>query len=281
MTVLVSVYITTHNRKDLLIRAIESVLLQDYQNIEIIVADDASSDGTQILMESIVSKYDNVRYFRTETPKGACYNRNVAINNSKGYYITGLDDDDYFGLSRITDLVSEFDEKKYSCISSSIIAFDNKGLKKKVYGYNSTININKLMHFNHIGNQVLTTKKRLVELGGFDESFKSCQDYDLWMRIVGTFGPCKRISKASYYMYIGDTHNRISTSNNKKIGHTQFMDKYVKQMPNSAIRAFKFITKLQVENEIGFTDLITNLSFPILHIQIYTVLKRALIKWKK
>ncbi|EKO3680658.1 glycosyltransferase [Vibrio metschnikovii] len=281
MRKLVSVYITTHNRKELLTRAIKSVLAQDYDNTEIIVVDDASSDGTEVFMETIISKHNNVRYFRTEVPKGACYNRNIAIKNSRGYYITGLDDDDYFSTTRISDLVSEFDEKKYSCISSAIIGFDNNGLKKKVYGYNSIININKLMHFNHIGNQVLTTKKRLIELDGFDESFKSCQDYDLWMRLVGSFGPCKRISKASYYMYIGDAHNRISTSNNKKIGHEQFIHKHMNSMSKSAIRSFTFITKLQVEKEVGVTDLINNFSLPIAHIQIYIIIKRLLLKWKR
>lgn len=276
MCELVSVYITTHNRKELLLRAIKSVQTQDYNNIELIVVDDASSDGTKEMMTEFIDNNSRVKYFRTEQPKGACYNRNVAITNAEGYFVTGLDDDDYFDPQRVSQLVSHFDENKYSCVTSAIVAFDNKGFRKAFHRRKKVISINALLHYNHIGNQVLTTKKRLVEVGGFDVNFLACQDYDLWVRLVSQFGPCKRLAFQSYNMYIGDSHQRISTSKNKEIGHKQFLEKHKKIMPKSAVRAFNYVTKQQLVGEISFLDFIRCISLPIFHIQIYRLIRKLI-----
>ena len=273
---LVSVYITTHNRKELLMRAINSVQSQDYKNIELIIVDDASSDGTKEMMSEYVNNHKNVKYFRTEKSRGACYNRNVAIENAEGYYITGLDDDDYFEPERVSQLVSHFDENKYSCVTSAIVAFDHNGFKKAFHRREKIITLNALLHLNHIGNQVLTTKKRLIEVGGFDVDFLACQDYDLWVRLVSKFGPCKRIAYQSYNMYVGDSHLRISTSANKEIGHKQFLEKHKNLMSRSAIRAFNYATKMQLGKEIKFFDFFSLISLPVIHIQLYQLLRKIL-----
>ena len=276
MCELVSVYITTHNRKKLLMRAIKSVESQDYKNIELIVVDDASSDGTEEMMLEYVNNNKNVKYFRTEESRGACFNRNIAIENAKGYYISGLDDDDYFEPERVSQLVSHFDENKYSCVTSAIVAFDNLGFKKAFHRRGKIITLNALLHFNHVGNQVLTTKKRLIEVGGFDVDFLACQDYDLWVRLVSKFGPCKRLAYQSYNMYVGDSHFRISTSANKEIGHKQFLEKHKYLMSSSAVRAFNYVTKMQLGKEISFFDFFSVISFPIFHIQVYQLLRKFL-----
>ncbi|WP_137468966.1 glycosyltransferase family 2 protein, partial [Escherichia coli] len=87
----VSIYISTYNRVNKLKRAIFSVLKQDYTNIEIIVCDDASNDGTEEFMNDLV-KFDNrVLYIRNTSNLGACATRNNAINVATGKFITGLD----------------------------------------------------------------------------------------------------------------------------------------------------------------------------------------------
>lgn len=93
---LISIYIPTHNRIELLKKAINSVLEQTYTNWELIVVNDASTDNTEEYLKKISSSDSRIRYFTNETPKGACYSRNIAIKNSSGKYITGLDDDDVF-----------------------------------------------------------------------------------------------------------------------------------------------------------------------------------------
>ena len=120
--ILVSVVITTKNRKDLLLRAIESVKTQTYSNIEVIVVDDASTDGTKDICE----RYDGITYIyiSSDESKGGNYARNVGIKQSKGVYIAFLDDDDYWDSSKI--------EKQLSLISDESIGFVYCGMRKEI-----------------------------------------------------------------------------------------------------------------------------------------------------
>mgnify|MGYP006311791277 CR=1 FL=1 len=76
---LVTVYIPTHNRSQLLRQAVESVINQTYKNLEIIVVSDGSTDDTDDVMAELCKKYDNIIYYKLDTPQGACAARNKAI----------------------------------------------------------------------------------------------------------------------------------------------------------------------------------------------------------
>lgn len=91
---LVSVNICTYNRAKLLSKALDSVLKQTYQNMEIIVLDDHSEDNT----EDVVKEYDDIRikYVRNDTNLGVTGNRNNGLKISTGKYIAVLDSDDYW-----------------------------------------------------------------------------------------------------------------------------------------------------------------------------------------
>lgn len=106
---LVTVYIPTFNRVELLKRAVESVRQQTYQNLEIIIVDDCSNDNTHGYLEEITKRDSRIRYFIKEKNSGACVSRNIAIDNAKGEFITGLDDDDYFLKNRIAEFITYID----------------------------------------------------------------------------------------------------------------------------------------------------------------------------
>ncbi|PGV51541.1 glycosyltransferase family 2 protein [Bacillus sp. AFS037270] len=92
----VSVIITTYNRKEYLLQAINSILAQDYPNIEIITIDDNSSDGTDLLMEEHFKNHPRIIYIRKEQNCGPGTNRREAFKAyADGEYTLFLDDDDY------------------------------------------------------------------------------------------------------------------------------------------------------------------------------------------
>ena len=93
---LVSILIPTYNRKELLKRALDSVLKQTYKNIEIYVTDNASSDGTDLLMNEYCYNDKRIIYNRREKNIGPLYNGSEAYNHLKGKYAILLCDDDYF-----------------------------------------------------------------------------------------------------------------------------------------------------------------------------------------
>jgi glycosyltransferase involved in cell wall biosynthesis len=88
----VSVIIPTYNRESLITRSIQSVLNQSYQNFEIIVIDDSSTDGTKGIVESFSDK--RIRYIQLEDNRGTGVARNIGIQLSKGEFIAFQDSDD-------------------------------------------------------------------------------------------------------------------------------------------------------------------------------------------
>lgn len=105
---LVSAVVITHNRKDLVLKAIDSVKKQTYPNLELIVVDDASDDGSRELL-SEQSKEFGFRYIYipSDESKGGNHARNVGIMASAGKYIAFLDDDDEW-LPEKTELQVNF-----------------------------------------------------------------------------------------------------------------------------------------------------------------------------
>lgn len=93
---LVSVIIPTHNRQDMLIRAVDSVLAQTHQKLEIVIVDDASTDDTPRNIPVRYAQEPRVTYLRNEQSKGPGLTRQRGYLNSNGEFVVYLDDDDYY-----------------------------------------------------------------------------------------------------------------------------------------------------------------------------------------
>ena len=93
---LISVVVPTFNRKEMLAKAVDSVLAQDYPKIEIIIINDCSTDGTFEYLTALSDAHDNIKIIHNETHKDPGYSRRLGYIASRGEYITFLDDDDYY-----------------------------------------------------------------------------------------------------------------------------------------------------------------------------------------
>jgi len=212
---LVTVYISTYNRLSRLKRALESVQKQTYKNIEILVSDDCSNDGTNDFMMKYCNKHSNTRYLRNERNSGACITRNNAIFSARGKFITGLDDDDEFTEDRISCFIDKWDDK-YSFICANFIEKYPEGLNQDYYNVTSdTINSYKSLLFENIAsNQVFTLTKNLIGIGGFSPQVKRLQDWDTWLRLSYKYGDFLYLNKTLYVMHHDHNFNesRVSSS---------------------------------------------------------------------
>jgi glycosyltransferase involved in cell wall biosynthesis len=197
---LVTVYITTYNRQSLLKKAIDSVLSQTYQPVEIIVADDGSDDGTQdYLREQHSQGVLTALLNTTKTPRGACYGRNKAIDVAKGVFITGLDDDDHFEPWRIQTFIDTWQGKSgevFSALFDSVVEHRHSGIK--TCNNSPVVTYNDLRRGNLVGNQVFTLTSSLREINGFDEKMPALQDWDTWLRLSKAKGDIININSCSY-----------------------------------------------------------------------------------
>jgi glycosyltransferase involved in cell wall biosynthesis len=212
---LVSVYLPTRNRRDLLERAISSVLRQSYKNIELIVSNDCSTDGTRDYLDCVASRESRLIPLHSEEPSGAPAARNRAIQKSKGRFITGLDDDDEFRIDRIELFVSEWKAQEGSpnsaaCLFSESVMTDGATCEVTT-DRRSRVVYHDLFEHNFIGNQVFCPRQHLIDIGGFDEKMRAWQDLETFMRLLMRYGEARLVPQATYIYHIERDRDRIST----------------------------------------------------------------------
>jgi glycosyltransferase involved in cell wall biosynthesis len=194
----VSVIIPTFNRAIDLKNAIESVLNQTFQDFELIVVDDASTDATSDVVPSIHD--DRIKYLRHETQKGGAAARNTGIINSTCDYIAFLDDDDEWFPEKLARQMALLlaSPQHIGCVYTGYVTVDRgsgKKMGKMVPSKRGDLS-KELLIGNRIGgtSSILIKRKCLDKVGLFDERLPSFQDYDLWIRI----------SKSFHFEYIKD-----------------------------------------------------------------------------
>lgn len=185
---LVSAIITTHNRLPLLKRAIKSVLLQTYKNLELIVVDDASTDGTSEYCKSQSLHYIHIP--KAES-KGGNYARNQGIRAAKGKYVAFLDDDDYW--------LPEKTQKQVALIESKNCELVHCGRRLEIMGKKGEVTYRDILpdplHYGDMHKKILLTicttttnilakRQALIDVGLFDENLLFWQEYELTIRLA-------------------------------------------------------------------------------------------------
>ncbi len=107
---LVSVVIPTYNRERSVTRAIESAQKQSYPNIEILVVDNASTDGTEATVRTLAEQDERIRYYRNEKNLGPVPNWKRGIELSRGEYVKILFSDDCLEPEAVKAMVQAFEE---------------------------------------------------------------------------------------------------------------------------------------------------------------------------
>lgn len=187
-----TVVITTYNRAHLIGRSIQSVLNQTYQDFELIVVDDASTDNTREVVESFKSSL--IRYVRHAENKGGNAARNTGIREAKGEYIAFLDSDDEWLPKKLEKQVECFVKSPDSvgavyCLhhtrkedSFGNIQIEKASLSDMMRGdvYKCLLN-----GWCPSSTSLFMLPMHVFEkVGVFDESLPSFQDYDYWIRVA-------------------------------------------------------------------------------------------------
>lgn len=212
-TKLVSVIIPCYKQAHYLGEAIDSVLDQTYSNFEIIVIDDGSPDNTA----EVAAKYPTVRYVRQEN-QGLSGARNTGIRESRGQYLVFLDADD-----RLTPNALQFG---INCLHAHPECAFVSGHHRYIKGDGSLLNeyppewidsdyYKALLKRNYIGMHATVMYQRFIfdEVGLFDTSLKSCEDYDLYLRIASRFPVYRYDEIVAEYRW----HDGNMTKNSKRM----------------------------------------------------------------
>jgi len=180
----VSIIIPTYNQSQYLEEAMESVLNQTYQNIEIIIVDDGSTDNTS----EVVKSFDNKIIYIPQKNKGASSARNAGIKKAQGQYVAFLDSDDMWIKNKLEKQIKfiqnnpEIGLLGTGCYQMVDI---NKMIYKKIFPAKNEILQKDLIKYNpFIQSSVIIKKDVFNHIDLYDEKFKESEDYDLWLRIA-------------------------------------------------------------------------------------------------
>lgn len=174
-----SVIVPAYQAQDWVGEAVESALSQAKASFEVVVVDDASSDGTWECLQSY-AHHPLVRLFRLERNAGPGRARNLAADQARGEYLVFLDADDVFCAGALEDIATTLQRDPrvdllygQSCIQESgraPVSFDPPVWDLLGCPFNC---------------QGISLRRSLfLALGGFDETLPVCEDWDLWLRVA-------------------------------------------------------------------------------------------------
>ena len=187
-----SVIIPTYNRPESLKEAIQSVLRQEYTYFEIIVINDGGVDVQGVI--NGLNAGNKIKYISHEKNKGLAAARNTGIRIANGKYIAYLDDDDIFYPSHLDVLVNFLESNEFRvAFTEAFRAYQTKENDKYII---TKRDIPYAMDFDKeqilVGNMipvlcVMHEKSCLDDVGLFDETLSSHEDWDLWIRMSRKF----------------------------------------------------------------------------------------------
>lgn len=199
----VSVIIPLYNAETCLDKCLEAILNQTYKNIEVIIVDDCSKDGSYKKAKAWEKKDDRIKVFKNQKNMRAGYTRNECIRRADGEYIYVQDADDYSDLSVIEKEVKILNkEKNINYVSCGLKRFNENGLwgeevRKIEYPQNKDFLIG--LPYIHAGTLFRHTVLDKMEGYRVAKDTARTEDFDLFLRlhIEGYYG--KNIFEALYY----------------------------------------------------------------------------------
>ena len=188
---LVSIIMLTYNRANYISLALESAFAQTYQNFEIIILDDGSTDNT----ESVVASFSDprIRYIKDTANKGLFFRRHESLSYVRGEYVAILDSDDIWSNpNKVTEQVALL-EANHQCavVGTFITLIDEHGheIGKNDYCTNDKDIRNIILRRNQFANSSVMMRKSILDKTAGYRDFAPTEDFDLFLQLgrLGTF----------------------------------------------------------------------------------------------
>lgn len=208
----VSIIMSTYNVEGYIIDCLESILKQTYNNFEVLIVDDNSSDSTVKTIESVIQKDARVKIINVNSiNQGLTKNLNKLIQNSTGEYIARMDADDICEPNRLEEQVKFLEEnKEISVVGSIAYQINDEGHKKEDYRKvpltheeitKTILTVNPMIHPS-----TMFRKEKILNIGGYNEDYRTAQDYELWFRCIANNLKLANINKPLLQYRVADNH---------------------------------------------------------------------------
>ncbi len=180
---MVTVVIPTYNRREMVHEAIHSVRQQRYQDFELIVVDDGSTDATGDAIRHLA----NIRYL-SQNNQGVSAARNQGVREGNGELIAFLDSDDLWLPQKLEVQVAFMEDHPEVQICQTEEIWMRGGVRvnprNKHDKPSGDIFVRSLDLCLVSPSAVMMRRDLFARMGGFDEALPACEDYDLWLRVA-------------------------------------------------------------------------------------------------
>ncbi len=184
---LVSIVMPVWNRRDIVGEAIDSVIAQSYQNWELLVVDDFSTDGSLEYLRERAGEDPRITAL-ISTAKGVCPARNTGLDAARGTYIAFLDSDNEWRPDYLELMVLAMERDNLTAAYSGEKIW--RGSRKAPIYRGFAGDRQAMYYVNHIDLNVFMLRTDLArEIGGFDDSLRRWVDYDLIFRVDAVCPP--------------------------------------------------------------------------------------------
>lgn len=208
----------TYNAADHVSEAISSILNQTFEDLELLIVDDGSTDGT---LERIHSFDDNrIRLFERTDCQGVTSARNFALERAKGEYIACQDADDRSKPERLEHQYRYLeDHKDVGLLGTGAYLVDDSGSRISRRRVPEAVSFENLLEHNHfIHGSTMYRQSAAKAVGGYDEFFPVAEDFDFYLRLASEY-PLRNIDDPLYLFRIHSGSLYESKSRETKLYH--------------------------------------------------------------
>lgn len=180
MTNLVSIILPVFNGEKYLAQSIKSILNQSYNNFELIIVNDCSTDGSLIIINNFAKNDNRIRVINNSANEGLPNSLNIGFSAASGEYLTWTSDDNIFHNNAIYTFTNFLKlHNKIDFVYSNYAIIDNCGtiLRRNCLGP-----ITDIKYYNTIGASFLYRNSLAKKVGLYDSKMVMAEDYDYWIR---------------------------------------------------------------------------------------------------
>lgn len=217
MSELISIVLPIYNGEKYMRQSIDSVLAQTYQNWELLIMDDGSTDQTANIAQEYVSRDGRIHYYKNPQNLRLPRNLNRGFSLTKGAYLTWTSDDNYYYPTALETMCSALKEQRKEFAFASCDVIDGEGKIVECIAVNDHAP-QKLVGSNPVGACFLYTRNVYETVGEYDPEMTLVEDFDYWQRICLEFEPV--CISERLYAYRWHDGALTSTMNKEKFNRT-------------------------------------------------------------
>lgn len=247
---IVSVITPVYNVASVIERTLDSMLMQNYKDLEIVLVDDCSKDNSAEIIAKYTAKYSNIVYHKQEKNGGAAVARNTALKLAKGRYVAFLDSDDQWCDGKIEKQLAFMKGKDaaISCTAMDCIDEDDQPL-------NSVREVRERISYKFLlKNTMIATSTVMIDrnkTGDFQMPLRrGGQDYATWLMLMRNGTDCRGLNEVlSHYRVMSNSLSSNKWKSIKQVWQIQTQDEGICKL-SAAINVCFFIANAFVKHFI-------------------------------